>query len=197
MKAKRIHKVRAQATYEGDGFLVHRPFPVPGLSYFDPFLLLDEMGPSEHTPGSAKGAPDHPHRGFETVTYLLSGEFEHRDSQGGHGFIRAGDVQWMTAGSGVVHSEMPSRAFQASGGKLHGFQLWVNLPREKKMKTPQYQELKSARIPEVALKNGGKVRVLSGEFQGVRGLATTEIPIHYFHVVMNKEDAMLFALRWA
>src|SRR6266508_431176 len=110
-------------TLEGAGFLVHRAFPSPYLDHFDPFLLLDEMGPSELAPGGAKGAPDHPHRGFETVTYMLAGRMEHRDSRGNHGRLGPGDVQWMTAGAGVVHSEMPEATFAASGGRMHGFQL--------------------------------------------------------------------------
>src|SRR6059058_2224460 len=108
--------VNSIETFEGEGFLVRRPFPKASFSQFDPFLLLDEMGPMELAPGKAKGAPDHPHRGFETVTYLLSGEMEHKDSQGHAGKLSAGDVQWMTAGAGVVHSEMPSAEFQREGG---------------------------------------------------------------------------------
>src|SRR5438132_2545400 len=107
--------VNSIETLEGGGFLVRRPFPKASFSEFDPFLLLDEMGPMEVAPGEAKGAPDHPHRGFETVTYILSGEMEHKDSRGHAGRLRPGDVQWMTAGSGVVHSEMPSQEFQRSG----------------------------------------------------------------------------------
>src|SRR5262249_24539428 len=107
----------------GGGFLVRRPFPKKSFLDFDPFLLLDEMGPMDSGPGQAKGAPDHPHRGFETVTYLLSGEMEHRDSRGHAGRLTPGDVQWMTAGAGVVHSEMPSEKFMRQGGRMHGFQL--------------------------------------------------------------------------
>src|SRR6266498_1914855 len=121
--------VNSIETLEGGGFLVRRPFPKASFSEFDPILLLDEMGPLTLAPGQAKGAPDHPHRGFETVTYLLSGEMEHKDSRGHAGRLRAGAVQWMTAGAGVVHSEMPSAEFQRTGGRLHGFQLWVNLPK--------------------------------------------------------------------
>src|SRR3954453_13235587 len=110
------HVIKGTATLEGDGFLVHRPFPSGTLSDFDPFLLLDEMGPMDVDAGQAKGAPDHPHRGFETVTYMLSGEMEHRDSSGHAGRLTPGDVQWMTAGAGVVHSEMPSREFLRAGG---------------------------------------------------------------------------------
>src|SRR5256885_8335103 len=110
--------VKATATLEGGGFLVHRPFPSAGLSDFDPFLLFDEMGPMDVPPGEAKGAPDHPHRGFETVTYMLAGSFRHKDSQGHEGKLEPGDVQWMTAGRGVIHSEEPSQEFQRTGGTL-------------------------------------------------------------------------------
>src|SRR5204862_7542787 len=117
--------VNSIETLEGGGFLVRRPFPKAALSDFDPFLLLDEMGPMDVGPGEAKGAPDHPHRGFETVTYMLSGSFRHKDSQGHQGKLAPGDVQWMTAGRGVIHSEEPSEEFQQTGGTLHGVQLWV------------------------------------------------------------------------
>ncbi|MFL5430489.1 MAG: pirin family protein, partial [Myxococcales bacterium] len=125
--------VTAHRQTEGGGFIVRRPFPGADVDFVDPFLLLDEMGPVELRPGEAKGAPDHPHRGFETVTYVLEGSFEHEDSAGHAGKLAAGDVQWMTAGAGVVHSEMPSRELQSSGGRVHGVQLWVNLPRADKM----------------------------------------------------------------
>src|SRR3989449_10143836 len=115
--------VNSIETLEGGGFLVRRPFPKASLSDFDPFLLLDEMGPMDVAPGEAKGAPDHPHRGFETVTYLLSSEMERKDSSGHAGCLRPGDVQWMTAGAGVVYAEMPSPEFLRDGGRMHGFQL--------------------------------------------------------------------------
>ncbi|HEY7516116.1 MAG TPA: pirin family protein, partial [Vicinamibacteria bacterium] len=118
----------AQRTVEGGGFEVRRSFPTRGLEDVDPFLLLDELGPSDLAPGEAKGAPDHPHRGFETVTYMIAGRMDHRDSAGNAGSIGPGDVQWMTAGDGVVHSEMPGKDVLALGGRQHGFQLWVNLP---------------------------------------------------------------------
>src|ERR1700694_303455 len=132
--------VNSIETLEGGGFLVRRPFPKASFSDFDPFLLLDEMGPMDVRPGEAKGAPDHPHRGFETVTYMLSGSFRHKDSQGHAGKLAAGDVQWMTAGRGVIHSEEPSNEFQQTGGRLHGVQLWVNLPKTDKLIRPHYQE---------------------------------------------------------
>ena len=118
----------AERHIEGGGFIVRRPFPTAGISLVDPFLLIDEMGPVDYAPGEAVGAPDHPHRGFETVTYMLEGEFEHEDSAGHRGALGPGDVQWMTAGAGIIHSEMPSREMRDHGGRVHGFQIWVNLP---------------------------------------------------------------------
>jgi redox-sensitive bicupin YhaK (pirin superfamily) len=174
--------VNSIETLEGAGFLVRRPFPKAALSDFDPFLLLDEMGPMKVAPNQAKGAPDHPHRGFETVTYILSGEMEHKDSQGHAGKLGPGDVQWMTAGAGVVHSEMPSAAFQKTGGTLHGFQLWVNLPREDKMMSPRYQEIPSGKIPMATSEDGLViVRVIAGEALGKQALIETVTPIMYLH----------------
>jgi hypothetical protein len=173
-------------TLEGAGFLVRRPFPKASFSVFDPFLLLDEMGPMSVAPGEARGAPDHPHRGFETVTYILSGEMEHKDSQGHAGKLRRGDVQWMTAGAGVVHSEMPSAEFQRSGGTLHGFQLWVNLPRRDKMMRPRYQEIPSGSIPGAVSVDGlVKVRVIAGEALGARAVIETRTPIIYLHYTLR------------
>ena len=174
--------VNSIETLEGGGFLVRRPFPQASFSEFDPFLLLDEMGPMEVEPGEAKGAPDHPHRGFETVTYLLSGEMEHKDSRGHAGRLTPGDVQWMTAGAGVVHSEMPSAAFQRVGGRMHGFQLWVNLPQREKMTKPRYQEIPRARIPEAKSADGlVTVRVIAGEAMGRQAVIETHTPIVYLH----------------
>ncbi|HEX4492018.1 MAG TPA: pirin family protein [Acidimicrobiia bacterium] len=173
--------VDAVETLEGGGFLVHRPFPTAALDLLDPFLLLDEMGPADVAPGEAVGAPDHPHRGFETVTYMLEGEFEHRDSAGHHGVIHAGDVQWMTAGSGVVHSEMPGAQLQREGGRTHGLQLWVNLPRADKMTVPRYQDLRAVDIPTVE-RDGFSAKVIAGDALGVSGPASTHVPILYVHV---------------
>ena len=174
--------VNSIETLEGGGFLVQRPFPKSAFSEFDPFLLLDEMGPMDVAPGEAKGAPDHPHRGFETVTYLLSGEMEHKDSSGHSGRLRAGDVQWMTAGAGVVHSEMPSREFQRAGGRMHGFQLWVNLPRTEKMARPRYQEIPSERIPKATSADGlVTVSVIAGEALEQKAVIKTHTPIIYLH----------------
>jgi hypothetical protein len=153
---------------------------------FDPFLLLDEMGPVDYAPGEAKGAPDHPHRGFETVTYMLEGSFVHRDSAGHAGIIGPGDVQWMTAGAGVVHSEMPDPALARAGGRVHGLQLWVNLPRRDKMVAPRYQEIPSQRIPTAATPNGDvRVKVIAGEALGVKAAIETHTPILYQHFTLE------------
>jgi redox-sensitive bicupin YhaK (pirin superfamily) len=174
--------VNSVETFEGEGFLVRRPFPKASFSEFDPFLLLDEMGPMELAPGEAKGAPDHPHRGFETVTYLLSGEMEHKDSRGHAGRLRAGDVQWMTAGAGVIHSEMPAREFARAGGRMHGFQLWVNLPQRDKMMKPRYQEIPNSQIPKATSGDGlVTVSVIAGEAMGEQAVIETRTPIIYLH----------------
>ncbi len=174
--------VNSIETLEGAGFLVRRPFPKASFSEFDPFLLLDEMGPMEVAPGEAKGAPDHPHRGFETVTYLLSGDMEHKDSRGHAGGLKSGDVQWMTAGAGVIHSETPSAEFQRSGGTLHGFQLWVNLPKRDKMMKPRYQEIPNAQIPKATSADGlVTVSVIAGEAMGEKAVIETRTPIIYLH----------------
>jgi redox-sensitive bicupin YhaK (pirin superfamily) len=176
--------VPAIQTFEGEGFPVNRAFPRPGLDQVDPFLLLDEMPARDIEPGAAKGAPDHPHRGFETVTYVLNGEFEHADSAGNRGVIRPGGVQWMTAGAGVVHSEMPSGRLQREGGRLHGFQLWVNLPADKKMFRPRYQAVDASDIP-VVQRDGATVRVISGALDGTSGAASTHIPVTYVRATIE------------
>jgi redox-sensitive bicupin YhaK (pirin superfamily) len=174
--------VNSIETLEGGGFLVRRPFPKASFSDFDPFLLLDEMGPMDVAPGEAKGAPDHPHRGFETVTYMLSGDMEHKDSGGHAGRLRSGDVQWMTAGAGVVHAEMPSGEFMRTGGRMHGFQLWVNLPQRDKMIKPLYQEIPDSRIPKATSADGLiLVSVIAGEAMGEKAVIETRTPIIYLH----------------
>jgi hypothetical protein len=176
--------INAKTTLEGEGFVVHRAFPNGPLREFDPFLLLDEVGPIAFSAGQAKGAPDHPHRGFETVTYMIDGVFEHKDSQGHSGKIKTGDVQWMTAGSGVIHSEMPEKEFSQKGGTLHGFQLWVNLPKKDKMMRPRYQDLPASKIPIV--ENAGvKVKIIAGESMGEKAVIDTRIPITYLHFTLQ------------
>ncbi|MFL6392162.1 MAG: pirin family protein [Nitrososphaeraceae archaeon] len=178
--------INSTKTTEGGGFIVNRPFPTNALLDFDPFLLLDEMGPKNWKPGEAKGAPDHPHRGFETVTYMLEGRFEHKDSRGNSGKLGPGDVQWMTAGAGVVHSEMPEKEFLRSGGNLHGFQLWVNLPQRDKMIKPRYQDVPSSKIPVARTEDGAvKVKIIAGEAFGARAIIQTMTPIFYLHFTLQ------------
>ncbi len=148
----------------------------------DPFLLIDELGPVQYAPGEAVGAPDHPHRGFETVTYMIDGEFQHADSAGHRGELHPGDVQWMTAGAGVVHAEMPSERMKREGGRQHGFQIWINLPKAEKMTRPRYQDVRASNIPIWTSDDGRAwARVIAGEAQGVHGAAETRIPIGFVH----------------
>ena len=169
--------VTAHRQQEGGGFVVRRPFPGE-IDAVDPFLLIDEMGPVDYRPGEAVGAPDHPHRGFETVTYVLEGEMEHEDSAGHRGRLGPGDVQWMTAGAGIVHSEMPSQRIREKGGRVHGFQIWVNLPKKDKLTRPRYQEYAREKLPQARSADGkAQVRVIAGEALGVQSVIQTRTPI--------------------
>lgn len=183
--------VPAVQTFEGEGFLVHRPFPTRALSEVDPFVLLDEMGPIEVALGEAKGAPDHPHRGFEIITYLLEGAMEHRDSHGNRGFIGNGDAQYMLAGDGVIHSEMPAAELQRTGGRVHGIQLWINLPARDKALAPRYVDVRAADVPTYD-GAGFRARVLAGELFGLRAPLQTRHPADYGHVTL--EPNAVFAL---
>src|SRR5512132_1669199 len=146
----RFRRVRgvsaAPGGYEGEGFPVRRAFAGIDLAQLDPFIMMDQMGEVEYAPGEPKGTPWHPHRGFETVTYVIDGTFDHQDSHGGGGTITNGDTQWMTAGSGLLHIEAPPEWLVQSGGLFHGIQLWVNLPRDAKMTDPRYQDLRSGAV---------------------------------------------------
>jgi redox-sensitive bicupin YhaK (pirin superfamily) len=157
------------------GLRVLRPFPGPDLDYASPFLMLDHFGPERIRPGDEGGLNPHPHRGFETVTFLFQGAMEHHDSSGGHGHLRAGGVQWMTAGSGIVHAEYREKEFARTGGVLEGVQLWVNLPRKFKMEAPHYQDLPAEKFA-VAKFPGGEARLVAGELLGVRGPAHPHVP---------------------
>jgi redox-sensitive bicupin YhaK (pirin superfamily) len=176
--------IPAVATLEGGGFLVHRPVPTRAVEQVDPFLLLDEMGPMDHGPGEAEGAPDHPHKGFELITYLLDGEMEHLDSHGNHGVLRPGDAQYMLGGAGLVHSEMPSDAFLRTGGRRHGFQIWVNLSKADKTLAPSYKDVPSGTIPVAHPSDGVTARVLAGDVFGVSGPVHTVTPWSYVHVTL-------------
>jgi len=192
MAAREVQRiVHSPRLREGGGFIVRRPFPTAGLDHIDPFLLLDEMGPVDYAPGEAVGAPDHPHRGFETVTYMLDGEFEHEDSAGNRGTIAAGDVQWMTAGDGVIHSEMPASWIKERGGRVHGFQLWVNLPARDKRIAPRYQDVRAATMPTWRSEDGrATVKVIAGNALGVAGAAQTRIPITYLDVALENDTEL-------
>jgi len=182
--------IQSQRTVEGGGFTVRRPFPTAQLDQIDPFLLLDEMGPAEYAPGKAVGAPSHPHRGFETVTYMLSGSMVHEDSTGTKAVIKKGGVQWMTAGSGVIHSELPTDDMMKLGGRMHGFQLWVNLPAAQKMIDPRYQGYEAEEMATVQLANGGHIRVVAGVVHGAKGPVETTSPMTYAHAVLEVGDVV-------
>lgn len=174
-------------SFEGEGFPVNRPFPGKiALSRTDPFLLLDQMGEVEYAPGEPKGTPWHPHRGFETVTYMIDGAFEHNDSIGGGGLIKDGATQWMTAGDGILHIEKPPEALVAAGGLFHGIQLWVNLPRELKRTPAQYQDITAASVKLLTSDDGGAlIRLIAGSMAGYQGPGRTRTPITYAHVTIS------------
>lgn len=190
MPANRIQRIirNVPQHWVGDGFPVRSLFSYRDDG-FDPFLLLDYAGPHRFPPAAAKrGVGEHPHRGFETVTIVYQGELEHRDSSGSHGTIGPGDVQWMTAASGVVHEEFHSKRFTQDGGTLEMVQLWVNLPALKKMSPPRYQSLRRDDIPTVLLPNqSGTARVIAGELFGARGPARTMSPINVWDLQLGAE----------
>ncbi|MEO3937872.1 pirin family protein [Dermatophilaceae bacterium Soc4.6] len=172
----------APSGVEGEGFPVKRAFAGVDLALLDPFIHMDEMGEVDYAPGEPKGTPWHPHRGFETVTYIIDGIFDHQDSHGGGGSITDGDTQWMTAGSGLLHIEAPPEHLVVSGGLFHGFQLWVNLPRADKMKAPAYQDLRSGEVALATSADGGTLlRVIAGDVAGVTGPGSTHTPMAMVH----------------
>ncbi|MFQ6673234.1 MAG: pirin family protein [Fidelibacterota bacterium] len=166
-------------TSDGAGVSLKRILGTPELDHLDPFLLLDEFK-SEHRDDYMAGFPSHPHRGFETITYLLHGKFRHKDSKGNEGLLTPGSVQWMTAGRGIIHSEMP----EMEDGLLWGFQLWLNLPAEQKMVEPRYQDIPAEMIPVVEQK-GTRVKIISGEYRGTAGPALIRFPITYLDVQLS------------
>ena len=179
--------VPTHTVLEGGGFQVRRPVAMGSL--MSPFLLLDEMGPVNYGPKQAIGAPSHPHRGFETVTYMLQGSMQHADSAGNYGDLNPGDVQWMTAGRGIIHSEQPHPDFYDSGGVMHGFQIWVNLPAKDKMMQPRYQDIPSDDIPTVE-SDDGKIwaKVVAGQTMGAKAVIDTVIPIQFIHYRMREDS---------
>ncbi|MFN8074202.1 MAG: pirin family protein [Kineosporiaceae bacterium] len=172
--------------YEGEGFPVRRAFAGVGLRDLDPFVHLDQMGEVEYAPGEPKGTPWHPHRGFETVTYMLDGAMQHQDSHGGGGLISDGATQWMTAGRGILHIETPPEQLVVSGGLFHGFQLWVNLPAAHKMQAPKYQALEGGDVTLLASADGGALlRVIAGDVAGHAGPGSTFTPISLVHATIT------------
>ena len=176
----------APTGYEGEGFPVRRAFAGVDLRLLDPFIHMDQMGEVEYAPGEPKGTPWHPHRGFETVTYMLDGLLRHQDSHGGGGLISDGDTQWMTAGSGLLHIEAPPEHVVMSGGLFHGFQLWVNLPASKKWSPPRYQDIKAGNVALVRSADGGAlVRVIAGQVGEHSGPGSTHTPISIVHATLS------------
>ena len=171
---------------EGEGFPVHRAFAGVPLAQLDPFVHMDQMGEVQYAPGEPKGTSWHPHRGFETVTYMIDGRFQHQDSHGGGGMIENGATQWMTAGSGILHIETPPEELVISGGLFHGVQLWVNLPAKSKMIAPAYQSIEADHVALVASADAGAlVRVIAGEVGGHPGPGSTHTPITLLHATVS------------
>jgi redox-sensitive bicupin YhaK (pirin superfamily) len=176
----------APSGFEGEGFPVRRAFAGVSQADLDPFIHMDQMGEVEYAPGEPKGTPWHPHRGFETVTYLLDGTFRHQDSNGGGGLITNGATQWMTAGSGLLHIEAPPEELVATGGLFHGLQLWVNLPASQKMANPRYQNLEAANVALLTTPDGGGlVRLIAGTLGDTTGPGSTHTPISVVHATLQ------------
>jgi hypothetical protein len=191
----RLRRVRgvsaAPSGLEGEGFPVRRAFAGVDLADLDPFVHMDQMGEVEYAPGEPKGTPWHPHRGFETVTYIIDGIFEHQDSNGGGGTITNGDTQWMTAGAGILHIERPPEHLVVSGGLFHGIQLWVNLPKAEKWAPPRYQDLRATEVSLLSSPDAGAlVRVIAGEVAGHAGPGQTHTPMTMLHVSLAPGAAL-------
>src|SRR5690349_8298704 len=172
--------------FEGEGFPVRRAFAGVSTADLDPFIHLDQMGEVDYAPGEPKGTPWHPHRGFETVTYIIDGTFDHQDSHGGGGTITNGDTQWMTAGSGLLHIEAPPEWMVQKGGLFHGIQLWVNLPRDAKWNPPKYQDIRSSQVGLATSADAGAlVRVIAGELGTTQGPGSTYTPMTMVHATVE------------
>jgi len=181
-----ISVTSAPSGLEGEGFPVRRAFAGVDQTHLDPFIHMDQMGEVEYAPGEPKGTPWHPHRGFETVTYMLDGTFQHQDSTGGGGLITNGDTQWMTAGAGILHIETPPEALVMSGGLFHGIQLWVNLPAAEKWTPPRYQDIGAGKVTLLSSPDGGALlRVIAGDVGGHGGPGMTHTPMAMVHATLN------------
>ena len=208
LKTRTLNRlVEGKLTVEGDGFTVRRPFPTHALDHVDPFLLLDEAGPIERKPGKDSGLSDHPHRGFETLTYILEGDMDSHDSTGFRDIFHPGDVEWTTAGRGIIHGGGPAKDSQSS--HVHAFQIWVNLPRSKKWIEPKSQRITAAQIPVIENREQGySVKVLGGDAESVQGPVKTTWPVLYLHYTLEpdgrvtlevpeKDNMMLYVFRGA
>jgi redox-sensitive bicupin YhaK (pirin superfamily) len=186
-RARRVKSLTtAPSGLEGEGFPVRRAFAGVPMEQLDPFVHMDQMGEVDYGPGEPKGTAWHPHRGFETVTYIIDGTFEHQDSTGGGGVITNGDTQWMTAGAGILHIERPPEALVQSGGLFHGIQLWVNLPAARKWVEPRYQDIGRDKVTLAASPDGGAlVRVIAGDIGGHAGPGITHTPISIVHATVS------------
>jgi len=195
--ARPVRSVTTAPTgFEGEGFPVRRAFAGVAAEVLDPFIMMDQMGEVEYAPGEPKGTPWHPHRGFETVTYIMDGSFIHQDSHGGGGSITNGDTQWMTAGSGLLHIETPPESLVMSGGLFHGLQLWVNLPREAKMSAPKYQDLRASEVLLLSSDDGGALlRVIAGDLGGHTGPGSTHTPMAMVHASISSGAQMTIPWR--
>ncbi|MDX2643849.1 pirin family protein [Streptomyces sp. NPDC001902] len=186
VQRRALQVTTAPSGFEGEGFPVRRAFAGIDYKNLDPFIMMDQMGEVEYAPGEPKGTPWHPHRGFETVTYIMDGAFIHQDSHGGGGTITDGDTQWMTAGSGLLHIETPPEELVMTGGLFHGLQLWVNLPARDKMIAPKYQDIRGGNVKLLASEDGGAlIRIIAGDIDGHQGPGATHTPITMLHVSVN------------
>jgi redox-sensitive bicupin YhaK (pirin superfamily) len=175
----------APSGFEGEGFPVRRAFAGVDMSLLDPFVHMDQMGEVDYGPGEPRGTAWHPHRGFETVTYMIDGTFQHNDSTGGGGLITNGDTQWMTAGAGILHIERPPEQLVTSGGLFHGIQLWVNLPSSRKLVAPQYQDIRAGNVALLGSHDGASlVRVIAGDVAGHAGPGSTNTPMAFLHATL-------------
>jgi len=176
----------APTGFEGEGFPVRRAFAGVDMAHLDPFVHMDQMGEVDYGPGEPRGTAWHPHRGFETVTYMIDGTFQHQDSTGGGGVITNGDTQWMTAGAGILHIERPPEEMVISGGLFHGIQLWVNLPASRKWVAPRYQDLRADTVSLLASDDGATlVRVIAGDLAGHAGPGATNTPMAFLHATLS------------
>ena len=186
----------APGGFEGEGFPVRRAFAGVDRQLLDPFIHMDQMGEVEYAPGEPKGTPWHPHRGFETVTYMIDGTFQHQDSIGGGGLIANGDTQWMTAGAGILHIEAPPQELVASGGLFHGIQLWVNLPKAEKMTPPRYQDIGAGNVVLLSSPDGGTlVRLIAGDVGGHAGPGSTHSPMTMLHATVSPGASVVLPWR--